>query len=291
MIGFREPGFLWKIEGVPLVWGPVDAKEMFPVEYLEGAGLKAKLFIRLKNRITKWQLQHGKRVAKMVEKAAVVISASSNSQKSFKKYFGIDSPLINETGCYVKDETPTERQPKDTFDLLWVGKADFRKQLSLAIRAVAAARHPDLRLHVVGGGDVSEYKKETETLGVNDLCVWHGAVSHDEVQRIMRQSDLFFFTSVAEGTPHVVLEAIGNSLPVLCFDTCGQGDSVDETVGIKIPLTNPRQSVKDFAEKIEFFYNNKEVLQQLSKGCVSRQNELSWERKALQVVDLYKSLR
>lgn len=291
MIGFREPGYLWKIEGVPLVWGPVDAKENFPVEYLEGAGLKAKLFIRLKNRITKWQLQHGKRVAKMVEKAAVVISASSNSQKSFKKYFGIDSPLINETGCYVKDETPTERQPKDTFDLLWVGKADFRKQLSLAIRAVAAARHPDLRLHVVGGGDVSEYKKETETLGVNDLCVWHGAVSHDEVQRIMRQSDLFFFTSVAEGTPHVVLEAIGNSLPVLCFDTCGQGDSVDETVGIKIPLTNPRQSVKDFAEKIEFFYNNKEVLQQLSKGCVSRQNELSWERKALQVVDLYKSLR
>lgn len=291
MIGFREPGFLWKIEGVPLVWGPVDAKENFPVEYLEGAGLKAKLFIRLKNQITKWQLQHGKRVAKMVEKAAVVISASSNSQQSFKKYFGIDSPLINETGCYVKDETPTERQPKDTFDLLWVGKADFRKQLSLAIRAVAAARHPDLRLHVVGGGDVSEYENEAETLGVNVLCVWHGAVSHDEVQRIMRQSDLFFFTSVAEGTPHVVLEAIGNSLPVLCFDTCGQGDSVDETVGIKIPLTNPRQSVKDFAEKIEFFYNNKEVLQQLSKGCVSRQNELSWERKALQVVDLYKSLR
>lgn len=291
MIGFREPGFLWKIEGVPLVWGPVDAKENFPVEYLEGAGLKAKLFIRLKNQITKWQLQHGKRVAKMVEKAAVVISASSNSQKSFKKYFGIDSPLINETGCYVKDETPTERQPKDTFDLLWVGKADFRKQLSLAIRAVAAARHSDLRLHVVGGGDVSEYENEAETLGVNDLCVWHGAVSHDEVQRIMRQSDLFFFTSVAEGTPHVVLEAIGNSLPVLCFDTCGQGDSVDETVGIKIPLTNPRQSVKDFAEKIELFYNNKEVLQQLSKGCVSRQNELSWERKALQVVDLYKSLR
>lgn len=291
MIGFREPGYLWKIEGVPLVWGPVDAKENFPVEYLEGAGLKAKLFIRLKNQITKWQLQHSKRVAKMIEKAAVVISASSNSQQSFKKYFGIDSPLINETGCYVKDETPTERQPKDTFDLLWVGKADFRKQLSLAIRAVAAARHPDLRLHVVGGGDVSEYENEAETLGVNDLCVWHGAVSHDEVQRIMRQSDLFFFTSVAEGTPHVVLEAIGNSLPVLCFDTCGQGDSVDETVGIKIPLTNPRQSVKDFAEKIELFYNNKEVLQQLSKGCVSRQNELSWERKALQVVDLYKSLR
>ena len=37
MIGFREPGYLWKIEGIPFVWGPVDAKEKFPIAYLQGA--------------------------------------------------------------------------------------------------------------------------------------------------------------------------------------------------------------------------------------------------------------
>ena len=33
MIGFREPGYLWKLSqenGVPFVWGAVDAKDKFP---------------------------------------------------------------------------------------------------------------------------------------------------------------------------------------------------------------------------------------------------------------------
>ena len=59
MIGFREPGYLWKIEGIPFVWGPVDAKEKFPIAYLQGAGLKRQLFMRLKNFLTELQLNCG----------------------------------------------------------------------------------------------------------------------------------------------------------------------------------------------------------------------------------------
>lgn len=83
MIGFREPGYLWKIEGVPFIWGPVDAKEKFPVEYLDGASLKAKSFIRLKNFITGLQLRLSSRVRNAVDRASFVISASSESQKKF----------------------------------------------------------------------------------------------------------------------------------------------------------------------------------------------------------------
>lgn len=95
---------------------------------------------------------------------------------------------------------------------------------------------------------------------------------------------------MAEGTPHVVLEAIGNRLPVLCFDTCGHGDSVDERVGIKIPLSNPRQSVKDFAEKIEYLYSHRDVLKQMSENCRERRKELSWDNKARQMVELYNQI-
>ena len=52
MIGFREPGYLWKLNK-PFVWGPTNAKEAFPIAYLQGAGWKKSLFIRLKNQITK----------------------------------------------------------------------------------------------------------------------------------------------------------------------------------------------------------------------------------------------
>ena len=252
MIGFREPGYLWKIEEKPFVWGPVDAKEKFPTAYLQGANLKAKLFVHLKNFLTGIQLSYDRRVRKTTKKASVIVSASSESQKSFNKFFNIDSPLLNETGCYPQIKPLLDKRDKNELDLLWVGKLDFRKQLTLAIKSLAQLNNHKIKLHIVGSGDATIYQQLALSLNVASQCIWHRTVSHDKVQEMMRQSDVFFFTSVAEGTPHVVLEAISNNLPVVCFDICGQGDSINEKVGIKIPLSNPQQSVHDFAEKINY---------------------------------------
>ena len=293
MIGFREPGYLWKLSqenGVPFVWGPVDAKDKFPVAYLDGASIKTKLFIRLKNVITVLQLRLSKRVRKAAEQASVVFSASSNSQHSLKKYMGIDSPLLNETGCYVMERPVENKTTKDCFDVLWVGKMDFRKQLSLALKAVAQTGNSKLRLHIVGGGDEKPYKSLAAQLGIAERCEWHGAVSHSEVQTLMTESDVFLFTSVAEGTPHVVLEAIGNNLPVVCFDTCGQGDSVNDSVGRKIPLSTPSRSVREFAKILNELEGNRELLKRMSENCRQRKLELSWEVKAKHVVDWYNKI-
>ncbi len=287
MIGFREPGYLWKIEGIPFVWGPVDAKEKFPVTYLAGAELKTKIYIYLKNFLTYLQLQFSKRVRDAVKKASVVISASSNSQASFNKFFNIISPLINETGCYIQDSRAYDRTQRTKLDVLWVGKLDFRKQLGIAIRALSEAKNININLHIIGGGDSLHYKQLASSLLVAPQCIWYGVVSHEKVQQIMQNSDLFFFTSVAEGTPHVVLEAISNNIPVLCFDTCGQGDSVDEEIGRKIKLSNPKQSIKDFAEQLNFFASHPEVLKKMSLNCKVRQIELSWDAKARRVIELY----
>lgn len=287
MIGFREPGYLWKIPDIPFIWGPVDAKEGFPMAYLKGASLKTKLFMQLKNIITKWQLQHAKRVHMAARRASYVISASSNSQQAFKKYIQIESPLLNETGCYIQKHPIIDKSKKESLDILWVGKLDFRKQLGLALRSIAKTQNPHIKLHIVGGGNSLPYQALAKEIGIETQCKWYGSVSHKEVQKIMEESDVFFFTSVAEGTPHVVLEAIGNNLPVVCFDTCGQGDSVNEKVGIKISLSTPNQSIIDFAKKINYLYQNRFILQQLSEGCNKRQKELSWDNKALQMVELY----
>ena len=294
MIGFREPGYLWKLSkenGVPFVWGPVDAKDKFPVTYLDGASIKTKLFMRLKNFLTGIQLRYSGRVLKTARQASVIFSASSNSQRSFKKYMHINSPLLNETGCYVQEHPITDKSQKETFDVLWVGKMDFRKQLSLALQTMAAIGDNKFRLHIVGGGDSAFYQQMAEGLGVADRCVWHGAVSHDEVQKLMQVSDIFFFTSVAEGTPHVVLEAIGNNLPVVCFDTCGQGDAVNDKVGRKVALSNPAQSATDFAKLLNNLEHDRNLLKQLSENCKQRQNELSWEEKAKTMVEWYEKVK
>ena len=104
----------------------------------------------------------------------------------------------------------------------------------------------------------------------------------------MQSADLFFFTSVSDDTSTVVMEAISSGLPVLCFNACGFGYVVNDTVGVKIPLSNPDQSVREFAEKIKYLYAHRDVLHRLSLGCKQRQNELSWGSKARRMVELYK---
>lgn len=293
MIGFREPGYLWKLAeetGIKFVWGPLDAKERFPLAYTEGAGFKTKVFLWLKNTITYLQLKHSRRVREAIKTSDAIISASSNSVNSLRKYFHTDSILLNETGCSNIPVNITKTKVKNNFNILWVGKMDFRKQLSLAMRAIAIVNKYDIRLNIVGGGNNKKYRKEAVELGIDKNCVWHGVVNHNEVQELMQMSNLFLFTSVAEGTPHVVLEAIANHLPIVCFDTCGQGDVVNENVGIKIPLTNPKKSVEDFAKVIAALYDDRKKLESLSENCTARSKELSWDNKAIMMVQIYKDV-
>ena len=292
MIGFREPGYLWKIEKIPFVWGPVDAKDSFPVAYLEGATVKTKLFVYLKNFLTGIQLRFSSRVRKAVKQASVVVSASSNSQNTFRRYFKIESPLLNETGTKILSHynAYSNKAESEILKVLWVGKLDFRKQLGLAIRSVAKTNNNLIQLHIVGGGNDTDYKNLAAHLNISNQCTFYGIINHQEVQGLMADSDLLFFTSVAEGTPHVVLEAVSNFLPVLCFDTCGQGDSINEKVGRKVKLSSPSQSVEDFARELNDLFHHHEVLKVMSENCKQRQLELSWDKKAEKMVGLYNGI-
>lgn len=294
MIGFREPGYLWKIENKPFVWGPIGGLKQFPSSYLEGAGIKMKLFNRIKNIINIYQIKHDKRVNHALKKADLLISSIPDSYNAIKKYKDLNSIIIPETGCFIDSDTVkrnSDEKANGYFRLLWVGKFDFRKQLNIALATMAKLKDKsNIKLIICGSGSdyqVSYYKQMALNLGLDDNVVWKGNIENSKVKEEMRKSDIFFFTSVSEDTSTVVLEAVSCELPVLCFDTCGMGYVINESVGQKVPLTNPKQSAEDFAEKINYLYNNREFLQNLSDGCKQRQKELSWDNKAKQMVELY----
>jgi glycosyltransferase involved in cell wall biosynthesis len=113
---------------------------------------------------------------------------------------------------------------------------------------------------------------------------------HDDVEKAMQSAHLFFFTSVSEDTSTVVLEAISNGLPVLCFDTCGMSAVIDDSVGKKISLSNPEQSIKEFAHYLNHFYHKRIELNTMSANCQQKSNDLSWENKGIKIMNIYKHL-
>lgn len=292
MIGFREPGYLWKISNIPFVWGPVGGMEMMPLAYLEGEPAMQRFKVYLKNSLNNFQRHFQPRLLKVLDRADAIVAATKGVYDFISGYHKKTVTLINETGCYVGSMHSVDTSnDKKAFDILWVGKFDFRKQLGLALKIIATL--PDkqnVKLHIVGNGTDAEkakYKRLATELGINDTVVWHGSIPHDRVLQFMRQCNLFLFTSIMEGTPHVILEAVQSNLPIVCFDTCGQAGVVNSKVGVKIPMTTVSQGIRDFASTIERLMVQPECLETMRNNCYERQAELSWDGKARQMMDVY----
>ena len=295
MVGFREPGLLWKIKGAHYIWGPIGGMENIPTAYLKEAGIKQNLFCRIKNLINTLQYTYQPNVRHAINRSEVLVSAVKGVKEVLLNLYHRESILINETGCHIDDNCPIRKSiiGKQKLDLIWVGKFDFRKQLNVALRTIAEVKDLDVCLHICGTGSdeqVRMYKQLAAYLQIEDKCVWHGKVEHSKIQQMMADSDVFFFTSIMEATSTVMLEAISSCLPVLCFDTCGFGPLISNRIGGKIPLSNPEQSVKEFAEQIRLMYHDRAILNEMSKNEFTYRNQLSWESKAEQMFDIYKSV-
>lgn len=292
MIGFREPGSLWKIKDIPFVWGPVGGYGSTTLKYLKGQPLEVRIKAIVKNILNAIQGRYFPLSNKAMENAKVVFAANSDVYRYIKANFRDDVILLNETGCY-EQFTPLEKHNvRNPFQLLWVGKFDYRKQLYLAIRIIheLSKREIPVVLKIIGDVENETYKKMSrivERLGISDSIVWCGKIPNKRVHEMMKVSDLFLFTSISEGTPHVVLEAIQNNLPIICFDTCGQGDVVSKEIGVKIPIKKFSRSVTDFADAIENLTRSPERLDEMRRGCRRRQIEISWDAKCKFVSDIY----
>lgn len=179
----------------------------------------------------------------------------------------------------------------DRMDILWVGKFDFRKQLGLALRVMEQLRSfPNIHLHILGAGNDEEnarYQGMTENMGLTNTVTFHGKIPHNEVIDYMNKADLFLFTSISDETSTVILEALGCSLPIVCFDACGFGLIVTPDVGRKVTFSNPTQSVTDFKNVILELYSQPELLKELSENCLEKCKTLTWGYKAEQMVSLY----
>lgn len=296
MIGFREPGYLWRIQNIPFVWGPIGGMELIPTAYLKGEDMKTVLKSRLKNIINAWQMRHQPRVLKAMRRADMLVAATGGAYRVLHDcHKRPNVVLINETGCYETGFTPPYLTYNNNQGLrvLWVGKFDFRKQLALALRTIAHCGRGDMTLHVLGEGGkgaAARYGKMAETLGIARQVVWHGQVGHAEVLDEMRRSDVLLFTSIIEGTPHVVLEAIQESLPVVCFNTCGQGEVVSERVGAKVEISAPDDSIRQFSDILSDLYADRERLARWRANCKERGAELSWDGKVRQMVGIYENI-
>lgn len=290
MIGYREPGYLWKLP-VPFVWGPVGGHAQVPWRFLFSLGLRGACEHGIRNSLNWIQMRCSLRVKRAMQRARQILAATNDDRLAIMKLHRREATLLNEQAASPsavgeKMEAYDGRRP---LRLVWCGNFGSGKALPLALRALEeASKQVGVKFNIVGSGACeSDWKALAETIGVSSICRWYGRLSHDRSMAVIGENDIMLFTSLKEGTPAVVLEAIQAGVPVICHDKCGFATLITETAGIKVPVSDPNTSVRLFSEAIIRVAENPQLLISLSIGARKRAEEVSWQNQVNVILHCY----
>lgn len=106
--------------------------------------------------------------------------------------------------------------PRNAFVIAAIGRLSTEKRFDLYLQVCSALaeRLPDAFFLLVGGGKQEANLKELAgSLGLGERLVFTGLTR--EMPSVYASTDLVMITSDTEGIPHVLLEAMGQGIPVV----------------------------------------------------------------------------
>lgn len=269
-IGFKEPGYCWRIKGVPYVWGPVQGVENRPLCLYRALGVSGVVDALVRLIAHNGMLLFSPRVRRAVKRADCVFAATPNTVRQMRRVFGKETIYLPENGILKMNRTePVVYKSGEVLRIVWCGAVCYRKGLIILLDALRKVKSVKWCLNVIGGGNLlSKLKDYADKTGIGKNITWHGSIPREQVFRLMADSHLHVISSLGDATTTVLLEAMSFAVPTMTLDHCGMAGVVCPKCGIKIPIYSYNQVVNDMATNIEGIINEPERINHLSRGVI-----------------------
>jgi colanic acid/amylovoran biosynthesis glycosyltransferase len=127
----------------------------------------------------------------------------------------------------------SEKSQSDSIRLLSVGRLSQEKGQAMLIESLSAvsARGLNIRLHLVGDGPDRRWLEQyAQQLGVSSQVVFEGWIDQPELMKLYSNTDIFVLSSLAEGIPMVLLEAMALEKPCVAPCICGIPELIEHGV-------------------------------------------------------------
>lgn len=238
MIGYREPGYLWKL-GLPYIWGPVSGANNAPRQLMKLMPLIGRLKLTFRNVANTIQFHTKRRLKKALKATDVLLTATSENQRKFKEVHHKDSICIPEnciTGKIALDESKFDNPSK--YNIIIMGRLDANKSVGTLLEALTqVTKRNMLHVDIVGDGALrNSLQKFAYEHGLDRLITWHGQLPRAEAVKAFNSAHLHVITSVSEGNPTTIWEAMSYGVPTMSFDHCGMHDTICDRCGIRVPI-------------------------------------------------------
>ncbi|MDJ0616376.1 MAG: glycosyltransferase family 4 protein [Calothrix sp. MO_192.B10] len=193
---------------------------------------------------------------------------------------------------YFLQALPT-RSSSQELQLLWVGKVIPRKGLPLTFEALSKVS-PSIpfKLTILGRGSLDHYiPKWIKEYGLEGKVEYRGHIPWTEVKKAYLDSDVFIFNSLRDSSGAQLLEAMSQALPMITLNHHGARDFVPNGAGIKVPVTNPNESVRALAQAVEYMYKNPEERRKMGRIGYEFAKTQTWSLKVEEISQYYEKIQ
>jgi glycosyltransferase involved in cell wall biosynthesis len=209
-----------------------------------------------------------------INKAARVVAVSEKSAEALRAVCGVTQPIVVR-GPLLLDPMASgwqsngrQRQGNEPVYVTTVARLAVTKGLTYLLEAAARVRaiYPSTQFRVYGDGELrQELLAYAAQLNMDGQAIFVGTFTdREELSRIMAQTDVFVLSSILEGQPLAVVEAMAYGCPIVATTVGGIPEMIQD--GVNGLLCKPRDPVC-LAQKICTLIEDADLRQRVSRAA------------------------
>jgi glycosyltransferase involved in cell wall biosynthesis len=155
-------------------------------------------------------------IGKSIVEGDMVFSNSIHVAATIQQMFGVQAKPIYD-GVDHRYYFPRKQQVENAdLVVLYAGSLQPRKRVELVIQQ--AARLRSVRFRIAGKGESEQLCRDLAQQSGCQNVSFLGHLSSERLGEEMRKADIFFFPSILEGNPQVLLQASACGLPSIAME-------------------------------------------------------------------------
>jgi glycosyltransferase involved in cell wall biosynthesis len=240
---------------------------------IEWAHQRTLPMVYVENQTPDVQFDWWKDFQQVVNKVDVVIAPSEKSAKALRTICGVTQPIAvfnpnvvdPMASGWKRNDKP--RQNDETLNVTTVARLYVTKGLTYLLETVVQvkATHPATQFRVYGDGPLrEELLAYAEQLGLDGHQIFVGAFTRQELPAIMDQTDIFAVSSILEGQPLAVVEAMAYGCPIVTTTAGGIDEMIED--GVNGLVCQPRDP-ECLAQKIRVLIEDPALREKLGRAA------------------------
>lgn len=216
-------------------------------------------------------------ISNKYKKIDYLFALTNNLKKDYEKFLVKNKHTKIMVVPNMITSNPEEQAPLNTNNIITISRLHEGKRINELINIFSKIENKDTKLYIIGSGDEEQnLKHQINTLGLEQRVIMTGYLNKEEQLKYILDSSVYVMTSISEGLPMVLLEAMQLGIPCIAYETdSGVEDIINNN---KNGFIIKNRDEKKYINKLDTLLKNYELRKSMSINCIKTREKFKEEK-------------